>query len=104
MTGPQSRTLPLLSSPCNVPQTAKAYSLNVTAVPHSPQGVSPYGQPGNHSQFERDVSNTRSQRLTEACRPNRVAASSSISIRHLRASPGNCVKFHRIAPSSVAIA
>jgi hypothetical protein len=31
--GGTSRTLPLLSSPCNVPSTAVAYSLNFTAIP-----------------------------------------------------------------------
>ncbi len=48
MTGQRSRTFPLLSSPCNVPQTAKAYSLNVTAVPPGPLGyltVWPTGEP-----------------------------------------------------------
>ncbi len=30
-----SRSFPILSSNCNVPTTARAYSLNITAVPHS---------------------------------------------------------------------
>ena len=30
-----SRAFPILSSSCNIPSTAKAYSLNVTAVPHT---------------------------------------------------------------------
>ena len=33
-----SRDFPLLSSPCNIPSTARAYSLNYTAVPHGPLG------------------------------------------------------------------
>jgi hypothetical protein len=33
-----TRSFPLLSSPCNIPATAKAYSLNYTAVPHGPLG------------------------------------------------------------------
>jgi hypothetical protein len=33
-----TRNFPLLSSPCNVPATARAYSLNYTAVPHGPLG------------------------------------------------------------------
>jgi hypothetical protein len=31
-----SRAFPILSSSCNIPSTAQAYSLNVTAVPHVP--------------------------------------------------------------------
>ena len=41
------RSLPLLSSPCNLPATAQAYSLNFTAVPKGPLGfltVWPFGQ------------------------------------------------------------
>ena len=34
----QARTFPLLSSSCNVPATAQAYSLNMTAVPRGPLG------------------------------------------------------------------
>lgn len=33
-----SRDFPLLSSPCNIPSTARAYSLNYTAVPRGPLG------------------------------------------------------------------
>jgi len=33
-----SRNFPLLSSPCNIPATARAYSLNYTAVPPGPLG------------------------------------------------------------------
>jgi hypothetical protein len=33
LAGSSERTFPVLSSPCNVPSTAKAYSLNFTAVP-----------------------------------------------------------------------
>jgi hypothetical protein len=33
-----TRTFPLLSSPCNIPATARAYSLNYTAVPRGPLG------------------------------------------------------------------
>jgi hypothetical protein len=33
-----TRTFPLLSSPCNIPATARAYSLNYTAVPQRPLG------------------------------------------------------------------
>lgn len=33
--GNTSRAFPILSSSCNIPSTAQAYSLNVTAVPHS---------------------------------------------------------------------
>src|SRR5579864_5904733 len=33
-----SRNFPLLSSSCNIPSTARAYSLNYTAVPHGPLG------------------------------------------------------------------
>jgi len=36
--GGQDRTLPVLSSSCNVPATAQAYSLNFTAVPHGSLG------------------------------------------------------------------
>lgn len=34
----QTRTFPLLSSSCNIPATARAYSLNYTAVPQGPLG------------------------------------------------------------------
>ncbi len=34
----QARTFPLLSSSCNIPATARAYSLNYTAVPQGPLG------------------------------------------------------------------
>jgi len=43
-----SRDFPVLSSTCNIPPAAKAYSLNVTAVPHGPLGYLtawPSGQP-----------------------------------------------------------
>ena len=33
-----TRSFPLLSSSCNIPATARAYSLNYTAVPHGPLG------------------------------------------------------------------
>jgi uncharacterized repeat protein (TIGR01451 family) len=33
-----TRTFPILSSPCNIPATAKAYSLNFTSVPRGPLG------------------------------------------------------------------
>lgn len=33
-----TRELPMFSSRCNIPATAQAYSLNVTAVPHEPLG------------------------------------------------------------------
>ncbi len=33
-----SRNFPLLTSSCNIPATARAYSLNYTAVPHGPLG------------------------------------------------------------------
>src|SRR5579864_1291661 len=33
-----SRSFPLLSSSCNIPASARAYSLNYTAVPHGPLG------------------------------------------------------------------
>jgi hypothetical protein len=33
-----TRTFPLLSSPCNIPATAHAYSLNYTAIPQGPLG------------------------------------------------------------------
>jgi hypothetical protein len=33
-----SRAFPILSSSCNIPSTAKAYSLNITAVPHKTLG------------------------------------------------------------------
>lgn len=39
LTGGQSRTFPLLSSSCNVPASAQAYSLNFTAVPHQAIGA-----------------------------------------------------------------
>jgi uncharacterized repeat protein (TIGR01451 family) len=42
------RTLPILSSPCNLPGTAQAYSLNYTSVPKGPLGFLatwPAGQP-----------------------------------------------------------
>ena len=35
LSGQTSRAFPILSSNCNIPSTAQAYSLNVTAVPHS---------------------------------------------------------------------
>lgn len=38
LAGNASRTFPLLSSPCNLPSTAKAYSLNYTSVPKGPLG------------------------------------------------------------------
>jgi PKD repeat protein len=48
MSGGSSRAFPILSSNCNIPSTAQAYSLNVTAVPHTPLGyltIWPTGQP-----------------------------------------------------------
>jgi hypothetical protein len=36
LSGNTSRAFPILSSNCNIPSTAQAYSLNVTAVPHGP--------------------------------------------------------------------
>ena len=41
----QSRSFPVLSSPCNVPPTAHAYSLNFTSVPQGPWDTSPPGRP-----------------------------------------------------------
>ncbi len=38
LVGTASRTFPILSSPCNIPATAKAYSLNFTSVPKGPLG------------------------------------------------------------------
>jgi hypothetical protein len=38
LTGNTSRTFPLLSGPCNVPNTAQVYSLNFTVVPKGPLG------------------------------------------------------------------
>jgi hypothetical protein len=38
LTGGVARTFPLLSSSCNIPATARAYSLNYTAVPQGPLG------------------------------------------------------------------
>ncbi|HEV2963586.1 MAG TPA: hypothetical protein VG649_17295 [Candidatus Angelobacter sp.] len=37
LAGNQSRTFPILSSPCNIPASAQAYSLNYTAVPRAPK-------------------------------------------------------------------
>jgi hypothetical protein len=37
LVGNSTRTFPILSSPCNVPATAQAYSLNYTAVPRAPK-------------------------------------------------------------------
>ena len=37
LSGNSTRTFPILSSPCNVPATAQAYSLNYTAVPRAPK-------------------------------------------------------------------
>ncbi len=34
ITGGSSRAFPILSSTCNIPSSARAYSLNVTAIPH----------------------------------------------------------------------
>jgi hypothetical protein len=36
LAGGQARVFPVRSSPCGIPGTARAYSLNVTAVPHGP--------------------------------------------------------------------
>jgi hypothetical protein len=47
MSGGSSRDFPILSGSCNIPSTAKAYSFNVTAVPHMPLGylsIWPTGQ------------------------------------------------------------
>jgi hypothetical protein len=47
LVGGQSRSFPIQSSPCNIPATALAYSLNFTAIPQSPLGyltVYPTGQ------------------------------------------------------------
>ena len=47
MAGGSSRAFPVLSTNCNIPSTAKAYSFNVTAVPHSTLGylsIWPTGQ------------------------------------------------------------
>ena len=38
LAGNASRNFPLLTSPCNIPATARAYSLNYTAVPKGPLG------------------------------------------------------------------
>ena len=38
VTGGSARSFPILSSGCNVPSTAQAYSLNLTVVPHVPLG------------------------------------------------------------------
>ena len=38
LVGAASRAFPVLSSPCNIPATAKAYSLNFTSVPKGPLG------------------------------------------------------------------
>ena len=38
MSAGQTRAFPILSSNCNIPSTAEAYSFNVTAVPHAPGG------------------------------------------------------------------
>ncbi len=38
LTGSQSRTFPILSSTCNIPATAQAYSLSLAAVPSGPLG------------------------------------------------------------------
>jgi hypothetical protein len=38
LTASVTRSFPLLSSPCNIPATARAYSLNYTAVPQVPLG------------------------------------------------------------------
>ena len=46
--GAAGRSFPILSSACNIPSNAQAYSLNLTAVPHGPLGfisVWPAGQP-----------------------------------------------------------
>ena len=48
MVGQQSRTFPILSSSCGIPNTAQAYSLNFAAVPPGPLGfltAYPTGQP-----------------------------------------------------------
>jgi hypothetical protein len=48
MAANSSRNFPVLSSPCGIPSTAKAYALNVTALPPGPLGfvtVWPAGQP-----------------------------------------------------------
>lgn len=37
LSGNQSRTFPILSSPCNIPASAQAYSLNYTVVPRAPK-------------------------------------------------------------------
>ncbi len=38
LVGNTSRNFPLLTSPCNIPATARAYSLNYTSVPQGPLG------------------------------------------------------------------
>jgi hypothetical protein len=38
LAGTVARTFPILSGPCNLPATAKAYSMNFTAVPKGPLG------------------------------------------------------------------
>ena len=49
LSGNTTRTFPLLSSPCNLPASAQAYSLNYTAVPKEPKlsflTTWPSGQP-----------------------------------------------------------
>ena len=44
LAGGQSRSFPVRSSTCSVPTTARAYSLNFTAVPHDPSVTSPLGR------------------------------------------------------------
>jgi hypothetical protein len=47
LTGATERAFPVLSSACNIPDTAQAYSLNFAAIPHGPLGymtVWPTGQ------------------------------------------------------------
>lgn len=38
LTGGEERAFPILSSSCNIPDTAQAYSLNFAAIPHGPLG------------------------------------------------------------------
>jgi len=51
LVGSAARTFPILSSPCNIPATAKAYSLNFTSVPKGPLGFLTTWPAGSNQPF-----------------------------------------------------
>ena len=89
LVGAASRTFPILSSPCNIPATAKAYSLNFTSVPKGPLGFLTTWPAGSRSaiRFNLECAYRRGygQCRNRACRNQR----GYLSLCHARLGPGH---------------